>query len=685
MTRRTRLLAAMGLSLTLAACGPSGPDLPPDDGPAGQGGSGGGSQAPQVSIVFPGPAALITESEITVRGTVSSQHRVRSVSVGGVAADLDRSKSPTTWRATLRLDVGAHVLRVRTEDQAGNVDPAAATLQIKHEPHLMPTAISVAVDPNGWIIAVDRAGFAGGPGHVYRIHPVSGRRELLSDNLDGEANQLRNPVDLAVGDDGTVYVTDRILRAVVEIDPSTGTRTILRDGFVEPAGVAVIDQADIVVVDRTARTVSRVSRVTGSHRVVSGPDDQDVQFGAPQDVTLSLDGTTFFVTDGASILAVDVTGRRRVVTTDGDGQDLIHLFFEDVVQASDGLLYAANFLTIWRVDPNTGERSFVWERPDPSPPFAPAGVAVEQDGTLVAVSNFEDVIYRVDPGTGARTRFSDAQVGSGLALHAVTDVTVARNGDLIVSDPNALGVGAVDPRTGNRRRLARRTAVVAVGVSGEEVYALAHHPSYLGIYKVVGDETVDVQRDGEPLLFPWTLVGLPDGRVVVADWPDSATGEGGALILVDPALGEATLLSGTRRGVTRGTGPTLDRPGEIAFRDGALYVADEIAPNVGEILRIDLASGDRTRVTEGLVGPSGLDVLPDGRLVTLDQSRIELTDPRDGARTIVSGPTLGTGITYDRPTGLAAEPTGMVVVCDNDHNALIRIDPVTGDRAVISH
>ena len=50
----------------------------------------------------------------------------------------------------------------------------------------------------------------------------------------------------------------------------------------------------------------------------------------------------------------------------------------------------------------------------------------------------------------------------------------------------------------------------------------------------------------------------------------------------------------------------------------------------------------------------------------------------------MSDATIGRGPAFFAPIEIAVEPTGTLVVADTELGAVVRVDPLSGDRAIIS-
>ena len=185
----------------------------------------------------------------------------------------------------------------------------------------------------------------------------------------------------------------------------------------------------------------------------------------------------------------------------------------------------------------------------------------------------------------------------------------------------------------------------------------------------------------------------PRGIVVEAD---------GQLVLVDPFLKAAVQvdpISGNRRTVSNistGSGPTFGFPMGVAIETGGQLVVADSALNA--LVRVDPVSGDRTTVSDATTGsgPSfsfpqddflvGIAVEANGQLVVADAGgdAVVRVDPISGNRTIISGTSRGSGPPFINPRGIAVEANGQLVVADAGGDAVVRVDPISGNRTIIS-
>jgi hypothetical protein len=143
-------------------------------------------------------------------------------------------------------------------------------------------AASASVEPGEVYVADPEAG-AGGKGAILRVDRASGAQTIVS-----SGGQFENPIGVAVGREGELYVVDSDALggqgAVFEVDPDTGAQQVVSSGgvFQEPRGIAASFQ--IVVADAGDGVADSgpgdgwlvsVNPVTGEQRGFGVPDPRD--------------------------------------------------------------------------------------------------------------------------------------------------------------------------------------------------------------------------------------------------------------------------------------------------------------------------------------------------------------------------------------------------------------------------
>jgi len=322
-------------------------------------------------------------------------------------------------------------------------------------------------------------------------------------------------------------------------------------------------------------------------------------------------------------------------------------------------------------------------------------LAVHPDGQRVFVTAGAHLVpLVVDVVTGERNLVTPASVGSGPAPEDPEGVALdAARGRLLIPDDVLDGVLAVDLATGDRSFLGDDTSVPLT-----DPEAIAVDP--VGKRAVVIDSSLDaciaIDLDtGARTVLSSDAVGAgpqmqdPEGLAL-----DAA---GTTALVIDPSRGgivfSVDLASALREYVSEnnvGAGISLDVPEALILdqvRDRVL-VADS---GNGAVIAVDLMTGDRTEVATGGMGPDigvplGIAlVTPDTALIYDDVEDYLLLDLVTGVLTSFTTADLRPGVLLSSPDDLTVDPTrNVLLVADEDLNAVIAVDMTTKERLIIS-
>ena len=334
---------------------------------------------------------------------------------------------------------------------------------------------------------------------------------------------------------------------------------------------------------------------------------------------------------------------------------------------------------------------------------------------------------RVDPVTQERRLVASFTIGAGEPLTSPRDVAIEPDGQLVVVGGGRASVMRVHPRSGDRTTLSESpTYALPRGVIVAQDGALVKADSYLQAVARVDPDTgergivsgctnVDNQERcvgeligaGPPFVSPYGLVEV-GRRLLVVDIARDA------VIEVDPITHHRTIFSGCTtvpEGICAseliGAGPPFRRPSDIvAQSSGQLIVVDTFP---GAVFKVDVMTGDRSIVSGGIsrkgVGPRfsrwpiAVEVELDGNLVVVDEffDRVVRVNPDTGERSVVSGCAefdeldqcidgvfIGTGPSFANPVGVAVEADRSLIVIDLALEAVFRVNPRNGDRRIIS-
>jgi sugar lactone lactonase YvrE len=199
---------------------------------------------------------------------------------------------------------------------------------------------------------------------------------------------------------------------------------------------------------------------------------------------------------------------------------------------------------------------------------------------------------------------------------------------------------------------------------------------------------------------PSEAVEIRRGDILVAD-PDFVhvgwDGQNPTIETMQPTLWKIDPDTGVREVITSkhiGEGASLlSIVGVVVDRAGRMTIADTYS---AALMRVDPATGDRSYFStsnDGNGAPmnsvSALAVDRDDSLVVLDyyEKNIVRIDPLTGHRTLISGPTRGEGPLFPYISTISLDHNGNIwtsVYNDSTQSALVRIDPNTGDRIIVS-
>jgi streptogramin lyase len=580
-----------------------------------------------------------------------------------------------------------------------------------------------------------------------------------------------SPVDIAVEANGQLVLADNVLGAVVRVDSSTGVRTLVSGRgrgsgppMTSPIAIAIGSDDSLIVADDASVAVLRVDPTTGARSLVSGvnADTGELRGSGPDlgpfiaGIAVEADGQLVVLNTGfvspffvSSLLRIDpATGNREIVSgcpaldlttfacaTPLVGSGPILLFPLRPAIEADGRLVVvdADLQAIVRIDPATGNREIVSGCPaidvitlactSPligSGPalFFPLGIAVETDGQLVTVDAALGAALRIDPVTGNRRTvsgvdFSTGEIrGDGPNFLFLTGIAIEADGSLMALDSNLEALVRVDPSNGDRTIISQAPRIgsgpifaLPIDIAVEEadgplVVADAELKAVVRVDPITGVRIIvsgclnrtcsSVVGSGPVFKRPRGLAVEANDRLVVVD---SALD---AVVRVELATGDRTTISGCTNDApctgTIGSGPLFRTPENIAVEaDGQLVVVDA---DVEAVLRVNPATGDRTIISGNVTGSGPLLSLPlhiaveaNGQLIVTDArlNAVIRVDPVTGARTIVSDADTDSGPLLQNPGGLAIEANGQLVVTDINLRAVLRIDPDTGARALVSH
>jgi sugar lactone lactonase YvrE len=225
-----------------------------------------------------------------------------------------------------------------------------------------------------------------------------------------------------------------------------------------------------------------------------------------------------------------------------------------------------------------------------------------------------------------------------------------------------------------------------------------------------GDRGVLSSEDvglGPSLRQPYDVTLESDGQILMTDRRNRA------LVRVDPQTGDRVIFSGCTTldcSAPIGLGPDFNGLNLLTLESSgdALVTATQRS-----VFRVDAASGDRTILSGCLdtacssvigggpefIGPRGIAVDSSGDILVSDRTlgSVLRVDPTSGDRTVVSGcidepcsSKVGSGVAFESPYDVVVEADGSILVTEftsfdgTELSALFRVNPNNGVRTILS-
>jgi hypothetical protein len=162
----------------------------------------------------------------------------------------------------------------------------------------------------------------------------------------------------------------------------------------------------------------------------------------------------------------------------------------------------------------------------------------------------------------------------------------------------------------------------------------------------------------------------------------------GTVIVIHPATQQRETLS---LSPNVGTGPALIRPISVArLPDGNFLVADTEIHQA--LTKVNAVTGNRTDLASAIIGSGAWDspntvlLTANGDVILVCEGFVARVDLTNGNRTLISGDGVGSGpsFAFDGFGGAALDKLGHVVVGVYGQSALYDVDLVSGTRSILS-
>ena len=392
---------------------------------------------------------------------------------------------------------------------------------------------------------------------------------------------------------------------------------------------------------------------------------------------------------GDALWEIDVAGQKppRLIVKDMGGLNGFEV-------GPDGMLYGPLWFkgSVVKIDPADGRITVI-----NSEFKVPAAANLDGKGNLWVVDTKTGELCRVDLATGKKTVAKQLKT-------ALDNLAIAPDGTIYISNMADNSIEAYNPATGELRLLTGGKLAVPAGIKldGDSLW----------VADVFGFRQVDVRSGAVKDIFRMQAsemeypfgVGVSSRQFALTSWftgtvqmidratlksemihgfkapYDAIPLEDGSVLVAELATGTISRVAASAAHEKKVVAEGLAGPTQMVLgKDGALYVTEA----AGKLTRIDMGSGAKTTVAEGLALPEGLAQTPWGTFIVAEAAAARLVeiDPVTGSRRSVAeqlpiGLPAGPGMPPPYVvTGVAVGADGQVYFSANRNNAIYRVRP----------
>ena len=392
---------------------------------------------------------------------------------------------------------------------------------------------------------------------------------------------------------------------------------------------------------------------------------------------------------GDALWEIDVAGQKppRLIVKDMGGLNGFEV-------GPDGMLYGPLWFkgSVVKIDPADGRITVI-----NSEFKIPAAANLDGKGNLWVVDTQTGELCRVDLATGKKTVAKQLKT-------ALDNLAIAPDGTIYISNMADNSIEAYNPVTGELRLLTGGKLAVPAGIKLDG--------NSLWVADIFGFRQVDVRSGAVKDIFRMQAsemeypfgVGVSSRQFALTSWftgtvqmidratlksemihgfkapYDAIPLEDGSVLVAELATGTISRVAASAAHEKKVVAEGLAGPTQMVLgKDGALYVTEA----AGKLTRIDMGSGAKTTVAEGLALPEGLAQTPWGTFIVAEAAAARLVeiDPVTGSKRSVAeqlpiGLPAGPGMPPPYVvTGVAVGADGQVYFSANRNNAIYRVRP----------
>ena len=542
---------------------------------------------------------------------------------------------------------------------------------------------------------------------IIKIDLTDGTRTLVSDNTYGGDIDFSSPKNMEYdAANERVLVSDS---ALIGVDVNTGVRSKIDDSQGSIYSLGFDAASNHVYAVKRGQSLVKFDITNGTSEIISdstiATDTSDTEFGDTQGMVLDLAAGIVYVTDwsATSIIEVNLATGTRTTIADNSIADANNTFISPIALALDDtnnryLVLDSGRGSVIEVDNNTGARRVISSAQVPNRENAfrkPKDMALDAANNRVLVLDSDLAsIVAVDLDTGARTIMGTI-TGTFARQYYRFDLDRVNNRVLLVNRYDGLVEMNFAGETNTIIDKDFRD-IVFNPVSGHafvlEVDTFASRVLEIVDVDLATTETVIVPTGVTPdntlsLDNPFDIEINSSANVAYVSDIDSA-----AIITLDLDTGARTLLTDNTVAVASSNIEFVTVKGIVLdVANNRLLVSDS---SQKAIIAVALDTGARTLISDNTVevGSSTFDFVSpryialdaaNNRVLVLDRSTLAAVNLANGARTILSDDSNGSGIDLSSQSDLTIDIAGnRALVSDINRKSVIAVDLTTGMRTV---
>jgi sugar lactone lactonase YvrE len=328
----------------------------------------------------------------------------------------------------------------------------------------------------------------------------------------------------------------------------------------------------------------------------------------------------------------------------------------------------------------------------------PAAANLDSKGNIFVVDTKAGTLVKIDAATRAKSIVAKLKTG-------VDNLAIDKNDRIFVANMVDNAVQEVNPRNGRARtilsgKLAMPSGLAITSQNGRDTLHVGDVFAYRTVDGATGKVTTHARMQGDLLEYPMSA-GAGAGKVALSSWFtgtaqvfDAATGKSlsmihglkaphdavplpdGSLLISEYATGTLIQKGGRFGDLGKPLAIGLITPNGLAVAGDSVYVTETMA---GLVSRIDLNTGAKTIVAQGLKMPKGVAMMKDGVLAVVEAGAKRLVEIGKDGKVSEIGRNLPIGLPAAAgtppsylPNGVAIGASGAIYMTSDLDNSILK-------------